>query len=313
METNLSHRRGIFEFSTAMLLSGTLGLFVFESGQSAWTVVFFRCLFGALSLVIYCWGSGLLDRPRFTRRTLVLTLLGGVAIVANWVLLFNAYHFASISVATAVYHTQPFFLVLLGAGLLGDRPTAGTLGWIGVAFVGLLFVIKLDPATLNLSSETLVGFALALGAAVLYAVATLIAKQLKGVPPHLIALVQVSLGTVVLAPFADFGAALTWGSHWFYLVGLGVIHTCLMYILLYSGIQKLAVGPIAVLSFIYPIVAIGVDYAFYGQNLTITQFAGVGLILVGSAGVNLKWTLPARHSADMPSAVSAARIESDLS
>lgn len=309
---SLSRHQGIVEFSAAMILSGTLGVFVFEAGQSAWNVVFFRCLFGSMSLLLYCWVSGILHGKWFTPRTLALALLGGVAIVANWVLLFSSYHFASISVATAIYHIQPFFLVLLGALLLGERLLASTFAWLGLAFLGLLFVIKLDVGALDLPSDILVGGGLALGAAVLYATATLIAKQLKGVPPHLIALVQVSLGTLLLFPFADFNALPGWSSQWVYLVGMGVVHTCLMYILLYAGVQRLAVGQIAVLSFIYPIVAIGVDYAFYGQELTFGQFAGVGLILLGSAGVNLKWKIRLGPAVDLTPSTSMARTESDL-
>jgi hypothetical protein len=54
-------------------------------------------------------------------------------------------------------------------------------------------------------------------------------------------------------------------------------------------VQKLSIGPIAVLSFIYPVVAILVDYICYGQNLSAGQFGGIALILLGSAGVNLNW------------------------
>ena len=109
-----SERQGRLEMLAAMALSGTIGFFVVESGQSVWNVVFFRCLFGALSLFAYCWAKGLLLPWRFTTRTLGLAVLSGVAIVLNWVLLFSSYEHASISIATAVYNTQPFFLILMG-------------------------------------------------------------------------------------------------------------------------------------------------------------------------------------------------------
>lgn len=53
--------------------------------------------------------------------------------------------------------------------------------------------------------DYLLGIALALGAALLYAIAALIIKRLSGTPPHLIALVQVSTGVVLLAPWAKLG------------------------------------------------------------------------------------------------------------
>lgn len=119
-------------------------------------------------------------------------------------------------------------------------------------------------------------------------------KHLRGVPPHLIALVQVALGAVMLAPLADFSALPALGAQWGYLVTVGVVHTSLMYILLYSALQKLPTTRVAVLSFVYPAVAILVDYLAYGRHLSAAQWGGIALILLGSAGVNLKWRLAHR-------------------
>lgn len=284
-------RWGWLEMVGAMVLSGTIGYFVIESGQNVWNVVFFRCLFGALSLLIYCGLRGLLFPFRFTKKTFLLALLGGVAIVMNWVVLFSSYSLASISIATAVYNTQPFFLILLGMILFRERPTGDALGFIAIAFVGLLMVVKIDATGFSLTSGYLGGLVLALGAAFLYAVASIIAKRLKGIPPHLIALVQVSLGSLMLAPLADFSTLPTQNFQWGYLVTLGLVHTCIMYILLYSAIQKLPTARVAVLSFIYPAIAIIIDFVVYGRDLSLAQWGGIALILLGSAGVNLKWKL----------------------
>src|SRR6056297_1780598 len=98
---NLSPRAiGKFEMIAAMVLSGTLGFFVFESGQNAWNVVFFRCVFGAVSLALYCWARGMFAQQYFDRNTFLLTLFGGAALVLNWVLLFSSFEYASISIAT---------------------------------------------------------------------------------------------------------------------------------------------------------------------------------------------------------------------
>jgi drug/metabolite transporter (DMT)-like permease len=297
-----AQRWGWLEMAGAMALSGTIGYFVVESGQNVWNVVFFRCLFGAVSLFAFCALRGLLRPWRFTRTTFLFCLLGGVAIVLNWALLFSSYELASISIATAVYNTQPFFLILLGAILFGERPTGDALGFIGVAFAGLLMVVKIDAIGFSPTSGYLGGLMLALGAAFLYAVASIVAKRLKGIPPHLIALVQVALGTLMLAPLADFSALPARNAEWGYLVTLGIVHTCIMYILLYSALQKLPTARVAVLSFIYPAVAILVDYLVYGRDLSPAQWGGIALILLGSAGVNLKWRLGLSRS---PTALAA--------
>ena len=75
---------------------------------------------GALVLLAVCGALGQLRRDALTRATLLLAIAGGVALVINWLLLFAAYSYASISIATAVYNTQPFMLLGLGALFLGN-------------------------------------------------------------------------------------------------------------------------------------------------------------------------------------------------
>ncbi|HYG41385.1 MAG TPA: DMT family transporter [Bordetella sp.] len=301
MKTN-SERSGLAHMAAAMAISGTVGVFVLESGQSAWNVVFFRCLFGALGLLAYCLARGLLRPGIFTRATLGWTLVAGVAIVLNWVLLFSSYRLASISLATAVYNFQPFFLIALGAIFLGERPTVGKLGWSVMAFGGLVLVLRIEPGELAQAGGYLHGLALALGAGALYAVTSIIVKRLRHIAPHVLALVQVSLGALLLLPMVDFGALPTAPAEWGTLVAIGLLHTSLTYILLYSAIQKLPTTSVAALAFIYPAVAIMLDYLVYGQRLAGSQMAGVSLILLAAAGVSLNWRWPARRGAVRPGA-----------
>jgi drug/metabolite transporter (DMT)-like permease len=276
---------------TAMAMSGTLGFFVLESGQSPFNVVFFRCVFGALALLVYCHARGLLSRRYFTGTGFLMAVAAGAALVMNWVLLFSAYRLASISLSTAVYNFQPFFLMALGALFLGERPSLVKVGWAVVAFGGLLLLLDLKASQVSLHDEHLAGLLLGMGAGALYAVTAIIVKRLSGIPPHLLALVQAAVGIIMLAPLADFSALPASLPQWGCLVVLGVVHTCLMYILLYSAIQKLATPMIAALSFIYPAVAILVDYAFFGQRLDVAQALGITVILLAVAGVTLNWRL----------------------
>ena len=162
--------------------------------------------------------------------------------MSNWVLLFSAYHFASISVATAVYHVQPFFLLLISTVLFHDRLGLNKILWIVCAFIGLIFVIRLDLSTFSFTANY-IGIALALAAAMLYAVATIITKRLTSIKPHVIALVQVSVGIIMLAPLTDFSALPASNTQWGHLISLGLVHTCIMYILMYSAFQKRPLPP----------------------------------------------------------------------
>ncbi|TEA77712.1 DMT family transporter [Allopusillimonas ginsengisoli] len=284
-------RRGSFDMAAAMLVSGTIGWFVLMSGQPVLDVVFWRCVFGALTLLAICAVMGMLRADAISLAGFGLAVVSGVAIVGNWVLLFAAYSRASIGIATAVYNTQPFMLVALGALFLGERISLTKMAWLALAFLGMLAITQDHGSPVYGEGNYLFGVVLSLGAAFLYAVAALLVKRLSGTPPHLIALIQVCTGILLLAPFAHLGAGLTLPvSAWLSLVTLGVLHTGLMYVLLYSAIQRLPTALTGALSFIYPIVAILVDWAAFGQRLEWLQWLGVALILLAAGAMRQGWT-----------------------
>jgi drug/metabolite transporter (DMT)-like permease len=302
--------RGTLEMTAAMVLSGTIGWFVVVSRQPVMDVVFWRCVFGAATLLVVCAAMGFLRRDILTARQFMLAVIGGVAIVANWLLLFAAYPRASISIATVVYNTQPLMLVGLGALFFAERLTATKLFWLGLAFAGMLLVVQARPEARLIGTDYLSGILMALGAAFFYAVAAIVAKKLKGVPPHLIALIQASVGAVALAPLANLahlpaGAANWTAQTWTILAALGVVHTGLVYILLYGAIQKLPTNLTGSLSFIYPIVAIFVDLLAFGHQLQLLQIAGAAAILLAAAGMTLGWS-PLRRQAAKAACAPAA-------
>lgn len=276
---------GVWQMSLAMIISGSIGAFVLLSGLPVIDVVFWRCLIGALTLA----GFISLSRQPFsqlTRLTLLLAILGGVALVVNWLLLFAAYARISIGMATVVYNTQPFMLVLMGM-LAGERVALIKWGWLALAFFGVVVLLSSELMQAH-GGQLAAGIALALGAAFFYALTAMIARKLRPLPPQHIAFIQVIVGTIMLLPLVhrpDFSAAFPWR----YLLILGVVHTGIMYQLLYSAIQKLPTPAIGSLSFIYPIVAIVVDYLLFDHALAPVQLAGGALILLAAAGNNLGW------------------------
>ena len=289
-----SIRRGSWEMIAAMLISGTIGWFVLVSGVSVIEVVFWRCVIGGLTLLLVCALLGYLRLDLLSWATFGLAMLSGVAIVGNWLLLFESYSRASIAISTAVYNVQPFMLVMLAALFLGEKITVQKLAWLSVAFLGMLAIVTAH-GNQPTGDDYLAGIALALGAALLYAIAALIIKRLKDVPPHLMALIQVTTGAVLLAPLVPWNSLPATTNAWAALVTLGVVHTGLMYVLLYGAIQKLPTAITGALSFIYPIAAIFVDWIAFGHRLGWLQWLGVMAILLAAAGLQRGWWWRLRH------------------
>lgn len=279
---------GVVEMALAMAIAGSIGVFAVESGQPAFTVVFYRCLFGALSLGIYCYWRGLFRQVDYSFRNLALISVGGAFLVYNWVLMFEALNLTSISIVTIVYHVNPFIILALGAVFFSERLDRHKLGWTSLAFAGLMAVIGLPDA---MAGDYLRGIAFTLLATTLYAFTIVFSKWVKGVPPAFIAFQQVSIGVLLVLPFVDFGQ-IPAGRDWFFLVSLGILHTGVEYVLLYAAFQKLSMALIAILSFVYPVVAVLLDYLVYGHLLSWEQLLGVALIALATLGVRLGWKLP---------------------
>jgi Predicted permease, DMT superfamily len=275
---------GIWQMSLAMLISGSIGAFVLLSGLPVVDVVFWRCVIGAVTLLLFIKLSG---QPfsKLTRTALLLAVSGGIALVINWLLLFAAYEKISIGMSTVVYNTQPFMLVLMGM-VMGERVSLVKWGWLALSFIGVVTLLSSELGGHH--AHPAAGIAMALGAAFFYALTAIITRKLQGVPPQHIAFIQVVTGSIMLLPLAHFTLA---GGHfpWGVLLTLGVVHTGVMYQLLYSAIQKLPTPIIGSLSFIYPLVAIAVDAAVFGHTLNAVQMVGGVLILLAAAGNNLGW------------------------
>lgn len=278
-------QKGVWQMSLAMLISGSIGAFVLLSGLPVTEVVFWRCLIGAVALFLFIRISKQPFSP-LTKVTLGLAILGGIALVVNWMLLFAAYARISIGLSTVVYNTQPFMLVMMGM-LLGERVSLAKWGWLLLAFGGVVVLLS-GELTGKHEAGWLSGIALALGAAFFYALTAIITRKLRSIAPQHIAFIQVLTGVVMLLPLAHMP---TFSGHfpWGILLTLGIVHTGIMYQLLYGAIQKLPTPVTGSLSFIYPVVAIVVDNLVFGHSLTASQLAGGALILVAAAGNNLGW------------------------
>lgn len=278
----------------AMVIVGTVGAFATEAGLDPITTVFWRCVFGTLFLGAWCLLRGHLPDRGLSPARLGLAALGGVCMVLSWTGFFAGFAMTSIATTTIVYHIQPFFVVLIGVTVLKERITLDQIVWMIAAFVGVALASGLVLSSRPVTTTWVFGIALTLGAALLYAIATILAKGLGAQRPEITTLCQTIVGVVLLAPFADLSRSVPLAS-WGWLAGIGVLHTGVAYVLMYSAYPRLTTPLIGVLTFIYPLVAILIDWFFYGHPLGLVQSTGMILIAFGTLGVRLGWQLPRRR------------------
>ncbi|MFZ6873286.1 DMT family transporter [Undibacterium sp. Di27W] len=293
-------RHATLAYIAAMLMLATLGIFIHEAGLDAVTTVFFRCLFAAIALALYCAGKGMFVASNFSRKNIGMAMFGGVLMVLNWVTFFAAIQRIGISVTTIVFHVQPFIVLLLGAVLFREKIAANKLAWVCLGFAGLVLACGLQAGDMQISGQYLGGLLLTLTGACAYAGVTLSTRVMRNMPPHLIALIHCLVGLILLVGFITLPAGGIQIQQWAWLAGLGLLPTALAYVLIYGALPRMPTTAIAVLTFIYPATAVGVDYLVYGQRISQVQILGLILIVLASLGVNLNWTWrPKKHAASL--------------
>jgi len=297
-----SGRTAAVRLAAGNLLLGTLGVFIVESGQGAVTVAFYRCLVGAVAMALYCRVAGVPVLTGLDRRGLALAVLTGALMAGNWVLFAGAVVHIGIALATIVFHVQPFLVVLLGALVFGERLTPARLAWVALAFAGLLAAIGVPgagPEILSSGEAYGWGIACALGGAFLYAWVTLLARRLTAVKGPALTLLQCLVGVPLLALLGP-TAPTALGDAWPWLAGIGLVHTGLVYALIYGALPGLATPVIAVLTSLYPASAVLVDGLMYGHFVDLAQAGGLVLIVAAGLGVTLGRS-PLRPSLPRPS------------
>jgi drug/metabolite transporter (DMT)-like permease len=278
-----SQLRGKLLVGAAGLIFGTVGVFVEEAKQDPLTTVWFRCAFGALALLLWSWFRGTSSQLRLQGSAWRTVLIAGCLVVVMWSLFFASITRTSIAVATVVFHIQPLLVMTLGAWWLKEKVTAVQWSMSLLALLGLVLATGLFGSTQTAaagSSSYVIGLALCVGGALAYAIVTLIAKANRSVTPFALVTWQCIVGTVLLAwwPWVHGWSVQVTSLGW--LAGLGVIHTGLAYLLVYTGMAKLSTGKIAALQFVYPATAVLVDWLVYGRTLSVVQLIGVAMMAV---------------------------------
>jgi drug/metabolite transporter (DMT)-like permease len=99
-------------------------------------------------------------------------------------------------------------------------------------------------------------------------------------PAGILAWWQCAVGTMLLWVWPMQHGWPAWGMSWAWLAGLGLIHTGLAYTLMYIGMARLDTARIAVFQFVYPAVAIVIDWLVFDERLSGVQMAGIALMSV---------------------------------
>ena len=264
----------------SMAIFGTIGAFTRAISVSSGELALYRAVMACLLIGGYFLIRGEKLPVKELGRDLPLLLLSGAAMGVNWILLFQAFRYTTISAATLSYYFAPVIVIAACPVLFREKLTGRQV----VCFVMSTAGIVLITGTATLGGGTdLIGILYGLGAAVLYAAVVLVNKFIRKVTGLHRTFLQMVAAAVTLAPYVALTGGMNLGGldgrGWICLLVVGVVHTGISYCLYFSSLQELPGQKAAILSYIDPLVAVAVSVAVLGEPLTARQALGGALIL----------------------------------
>ena len=262
-----------------MGIFGTIGLFRRYIPLPSGSIAFFRGLIGTLALVLIALLLRKKPDIKAIKKRIVLLCVSGALIGFNWILLFEAYNYTSVSTATLCYYMAPIIVIIASPIFLRERLRAKQIICALAAIAGMVLV----SGVLRGGDVDIRGILLGLGAAALYASVVLINRRLGDVSAYDKTIVQLGAATVVILPYTllaeDIDTAALTPNVVLLLLLVGVVHTGISYAMYFGSVGALPTQTVAVFSYIDPVVAIILSALILKEPMGVLEAIGAVMIL----------------------------------
>ena len=265
----------------SMAIFGTIAIFVRNIGVSSGELALYRAVLAALLIGAFLLVTKQKIPFRNIKREVPLLLLSGMAMGFNWILLFEAYKYTTVSAATLSYYFAPVIVTVVCPFLFKEKLTLKQIICFVMSTVGLVLITGIGGKG---GGKDLVGILFGLGAAVLYATVVLLNKFIKNVEGIHRTFLQFLSAIIILVPYVLMTSGVTIGGlngmGWINLLIVGIIHTGVTYCMYFSSLKELPGQKAAILSYIDPLVAVLISVTILGEAITLPQIIG-GILILG--------------------------------
>ena len=278
-----------FMMITSMAIFGTLGIFVRNIPLSSGELALYRAVMAAVVIGIYLLMTKQRSPLGKIKKELPLLLFSGVAMGINWILLFEAYNYTTVSIATLSYYFAPVIVTLVCPFLFREKLTLKQMICFIMSTLGIVLITGIGGGSGN---KDLLGIFFGLGAAVFYATVILLNKFIKNVEGIHRTFLQFMAAIMVLIPYVAISQGSQMGqmtaTGWVNLFTVGILHTGITYCMYFSSLKDLPGQKAAILSYIDPLVAVIISVTVLGESMSLLQLVG-GTLILGFTLLNEIW------------------------
>lgn len=279
----------------SMVIFGTLGPFVRNISVSSGELALYRAILAAVLVGLFLVVTKQKINFRALGKELPLLLISGMAMGINWILLFEAYKYTTVSVATLSYYFAPVIVTIVCPFLFKEKLGPKQIICFTMSTIGIVMITGIAGSK---GGRDIIGILFGLGAAVFYASVILLNKFIKKVEGLHRTFLQFIAAIIILLPYVAFTSGVTLGAMnstgWICLLVVGIVHTSITYCMYFTAIKDLPGQKTAILSYIDPLVAVIISVAVLGEAITIPQIIG-GVLILGFTLLN-EIKLPAKET-----------------
>ena len=282
MDNSNAAKAAKIKLITAMVTFGTIGIFVKYIPLPSSIIALGRGFVATLFLLLVMkLGKNPISKEA-VKRNLVLLLVSGGLIGFNWILLFEAYNYTTVAVATLCYYLAPIFVIIASPFVLGEKLTAKKGLCVAAALLGMVLVSGVIQSG-SAADFSLTGVAFGVGAGALYACIILMNKKLKDINSYDTTVMQLAAATIVLFPYCLLTVPASSLSAGPVALGLllfvGIVHTGIAYVLYFGSMKDLKAQTVAIFSYIDPILAVLLSAFLLRESMDMLSVIGAVLIL----------------------------------
>ena len=251
------------------------------------TVALIRVALGCLILgAVAVWRGRAL--PRGGRIWLSLLVMGALNNAIPFTLICWGQTHIESGLTAILNAMTPIFTVLAAHAAGQERLTLRRLAGVGLGFLGVAVLI--GPESLRHLDLTNMAEIAVLLAAVSYAAAGIWGRRLRELPIEVAAAGMLGGSTLLLLPLA-----LLLEHPWHIsptpaslaaLAALGALSTAVAYLLYFRLLRRVGPTNLLLVTFLLPIVALGLGAVFLGERIATGDLAGLALILLGLAAID---------------------------
>ncbi len=268
--------------AAAMAVFGTIGLFVRYIPLPSSVIALVRGAVGAIFLLLVGAAKNTPPDWKAIRRNLRYLLPCGMMMGFNWIMLFEAYRYTTVAVATLCYYLAPVIILLLSPIVLREKLTTLKACCIAAALVGMFLVSGIVQSG-DLSAFNFRGIGLGTAAAVLYAMIVLLNKKMQGISANDTTMTELGISAIMMLLYnlltVDISTLSCPPSGLILLLIVGVFHTGFCYTLYFGCISALPAQTSALFSYIDPVVAILLSALVLHEPMDLLCIIGAVLIL----------------------------------